>query len=112
MPIQLNFTDAAGVAHPEMFITITQLNVDWIHRHAMISLGAYHNAQTYLQGREPVISRTVFFSSEPNELGRTFDNFFAMEIQGAALYNQVRALETQISQLARFAGSQIVEFPV
>ena len=111
MPLNINFEDRTGLFRNSAFVIISSVHIDWTRRLAIVQLDLFNSSIAWLQKKEPFGIERVIFSTSPDELGKTFDDFFALALLSDSRFNFHSALETHLSMLSRFSGSTIVPFP-
>lgn len=111
MPLMLTFEDDAGVIHEDAIIVSQGLAIDWVGRLASLNLGVFSSFRAWGLGKKPITTYSVNFSSTPDELDKTFEDFFTLELLVNPDFNLPQRLELHVSGLSKFAGSVLIPFP-
>jgi len=111
MPLYRNFEDRTGLFRNNAFIVVSRANIDWTHKSAIVQLDLFSSSDAWLQKKEPFGTELIAFSPSPDELGKTFDDFFSLIGSSDSMPNLLFAIETHVSKLSKFSGSVLVPFP-
>ena len=111
MPLFRDFEDKTGLLRHDAFIVVSKVQIDWNSKFAVVELNLHNSLTSWLQGKIPFDSEVVIFSTTPDELGKTFDDFFALSLLADPSFNLPLVLEQHLSMLPVFSGSRLVPFP-